>query len=271
MSALFYSQINNDSMVDDLVDFARHWRPDLVVWEPFTFAGAVAARASGAAHARLLSFPDLFLSTRRLFLERMARQEPEHHDDTLAEWLDWTLGRHGHSFDEEIVTGQWSIDQTPAPVRLDAGGPTVPMRYVPYSGLVPTVVPDWLRRPPERPRVLVTLGITSRRVKSFLAVSVDDLFEAVAGLGVEVVATLDADQRELLGRVPDHFRIVEHVPLDAVLPTCSAIVHHGGAAPGRRPPCTGCRRSPWARCGTTSTGPVAWRNSGRGCGCPPAS
>ncbi|MFI1169768.1 glycosyl transferase family 28, partial [Streptomyces sp. NPDC020801] len=41
-----------DSMVDDLVGFAKWWRPDLVVWDTMTFAGPVAAIASGAAHAR---------------------------------------------------------------------------------------------------------------------------------------------------------------------------------------------------------------------------
>src|SRR5687767_2123708 len=43
MTATFFTRIN-DPMVEDLVDFARAWRPDLVIWEPFTFAGAVAAR-----------------------------------------------------------------------------------------------------------------------------------------------------------------------------------------------------------------------------------
>ncbi|RCV47357.1 activator-dependent family glycosyltransferase, partial [Marinitenerispora sediminis] len=127
-TSMVYSQANGDTMVDDLVDFARHWRPDLVVWEPFTFAGAVAARVCGAAHARLLSFPDMFLSTRDAFLRKTYRRPAAQHDDTLAEWLTWTLARHGRPFDEEIVTGQWTIDQMPPGVRLPLGRPTVPMR-----------------------------------------------------------------------------------------------------------------------------------------------
>ncbi|QEU96264.1 activator-dependent family glycosyltransferase [Streptomyces kanamyceticus] len=229
MASLFYSWINNDSMVDELVDFARSWRPDLVIWEPFTFAGAVAARASGAAHARLLSFPDLFGSTRRLFLEQSAARGFGQYDDTLGEWLAWTLARHGCAFDEEIVTGQWSIDQMPPSVRLSLAQPLVPMRYVPYNGQVPTVVPHWLRAEPDRTRICVTSGMTARGAGSPHTALVEDVFEAVRGLDVEVVATLTPGEREQFPDTAENIRIVDHVPLDVLLPTCSAVVHHGGA------------------------------------------
>jgi UDP:flavonoid glycosyltransferase YjiC (YdhE family) len=42
----------NEPMVDDLVRFARRWRPDLVVWDPMTFAGALAAKSIGAPDQR---------------------------------------------------------------------------------------------------------------------------------------------------------------------------------------------------------------------------
>lgn len=38
----------------DLVDFAKAWQPDLVLWDPVFPAGAVAAKVSGAAHGRFL-------------------------------------------------------------------------------------------------------------------------------------------------------------------------------------------------------------------------
>ncbi|MCK9874173.1 hypothetical protein MRI28_31900, partial [Nocardiopsis dassonvillei] len=43
----------NDPMIRPLVDYCRYWKPDMVVWEPSTFAGAIAAEACGAAHARI--------------------------------------------------------------------------------------------------------------------------------------------------------------------------------------------------------------------------
>lgn len=227
LTATFYAQANNDSMVDELVDFARYWQPDLVIWEPFTFAGAVAARACGAAHARLLWGPDLFLRMRTAFRQRMELLPAESHDDSLEEWLTWTLDRFGCAFDEEVVVGQWNIDQMPPGVRLPSDRPTVPMRYVPYNGR--SVVPAWLREPPRRPRVCLTVGITSRDTDHPNPVSLDEVFEAVFDLDIEVVATLDAAQRAEVTRVPDNTRVVEFVPLHALLPGCSAAIHHGGA------------------------------------------
>lgn len=227
MTPLMFAKVN-DTMVDDLVDFARNWRPDLVIWEPFTYAGAVAARVSGAAHARLLWGPDVFSRARGMFLDLVERQPEEHREDPLAEWLTWTLERYGHTFDEEIVTGQWTIDQEPASTRLGIRGQhIVPVRHVPYNG--PAVVPDWLREPPTRPRVCLTLGTSAREVRGGDAVSLNDLVEATADLDIELVATLDASQREQLTRVPDNARLVDFVPMHALLPSCSAIIHHGGA------------------------------------------
>ncbi|MFI1046126.1 activator-dependent family glycosyltransferase [Streptomyces griseoruber] len=236
MTATFFTLVNDDPMVDELVAFARAWEPDLVLWEPFTFAGAVAAKVTGAAHARLLSFPDLFLSMRRAFLDQLGPGPTDadgvrapHPEDSVGQWLQWTLGRYGVPFDEEAVTGQWSVDQVPRSFRPPSDRPTVGMRYIPYNGPVPAVVPDWLRVPPERPRVCVTLGLTARTSEFPNAVPVDLVLKAIEGLDIEVVATLDAEERALLSHVPDNVRLVDHVPLHALLPTCAAIVHHGGA------------------------------------------
>jgi UDP:flavonoid glycosyltransferase YjiC (YdhE family) len=53
------------------------------------------------------------------------------------------------------------------------------------------------------------------------------MFDAVADLDVEVIATLDA--RQLGGSaLPDNVRAVDFVPLNALLPSCAALVHEGG-------------------------------------------
>ncbi|NUP00108.1 MAG: activator-dependent family glycosyltransferase [Nonomuraea sp.] len=220
----FLAHANNDSMIDDLVRFARHWRPDLVIWEPFTFAGAVAAKAAGAAHARLLWGADLFLNQRVEFLRMLEQRDGQ---DALADWLDGVLARYGLVFDETVVRGQWTIDQMPPGIRLPLGEPTVLMRYVPYNGTA--VVPDWLREPPERPRVCVTVGLTARDGADYLVGSLGGLFDAVGDLDAEIVATLNDAQRAEASRLPGNVRAVDFVPLHALLPTCSAIAHHGGA------------------------------------------
>jgi UDP:flavonoid glycosyltransferase YjiC (YdhE family) len=43
-----------------------------------------------------------------------------------------------------------------------------------------------------------------------------------------VVATVNTDQLGDDQKVPDNVRLVDFVPLTQVIPTCSAVIHHGG-------------------------------------------
>ncbi|WP_017587960.1 activator-dependent family glycosyltransferase [Nocardiopsis ganjiahuensis] len=220
----------NASMADDLTDFCRWWRPDLVLWEPTTFCAPVAARASGAAHARVLWGMDVFARVRRRFLERRAENPGERREDPLAEWMERLARRAGTDFAEELVSGQATLDPYPEGVRLppEEGVGHIPVRYVPYNGTA--VVPDWLRAPAERGRVCLTLGSAApERFDDRRRLPLPELLESVAALDAEVVATLSPGQRDGLGTLPPNVRVVEYVPLHALLPHCSAVVHHGGA------------------------------------------
>ncbi|MFI6516999.1 activator-dependent family glycosyltransferase [Spirillospora sp. NPDC050679] len=229
MTAMAFQNNCPESMVDDLVAFSRQWRPDLVVWDTMSFAGPVAARACGAAHARLLYGLDLVGKMRRVFLDLLERRPAELRDDPLREWLTWSLERHGcDGFAEDMVVGQWSIDQNPSWMRLESDLHYVPVRYIPYNG--PSAVPDWVQERPERKRVCLTLGLSRPgALGAGGRASVGDLLEAVADLDVEVVATLTRREAEALPAIPGNVRVVDFVPLNALLPTCSAIVHHGGS------------------------------------------
>ncbi|MFC3994755.1 activator-dependent family glycosyltransferase [Nocardiopsis sediminis] len=220
-------RIINDTMTDDLTAFCREWGPDLVVWEPMTYAGAVAAEASGAVHARLLWGLDLFGRMRAHYLRVMAQQPPGQREDPLAQWLAEAGKPHGVGFTEAMASGHFTVHQHPASLALDVDLDYLPMRYVPYNG--PARVPDWLREPPERPRVCVTLGTSATDRLGGYEVPVHEVVDALADVDAEIVVTLAADQQEGLARVPANTRIVEFVPLHALLPSCSAIVHHGGS------------------------------------------
>ncbi|MFE5679898.1 glycosyl transferase family 28, partial [Streptomyces erythrochromogenes] len=76
MATQVFQQYSAPAMIDDLVRHARWWRPDLVVWDPLTFAGPVAARAVGAAHVRLLFGLDLIGRMRRPYLDAGGRGAP---------------------------------------------------------------------------------------------------------------------------------------------------------------------------------------------------
>ncbi|MFD2472103.1 activator-dependent family glycosyltransferase [Amycolatopsis silviterrae] len=216
-------KLARDAVLDDLVGFARSWQPDLVVWDALTYMGPIAARACGAAHVRMLFGLDHWARMRGLFTELGGAGG----EDPMAEWLSGKLERYGCVFDEELVLGQRTLDPLPPWTRFPVGVDYLPVRHVPYNG--PSTVPSWLSEPPSRRRVCVTLGLSRRDLWGTDQFSVSDLFDAVAGLDVEVVATLTARQAESAPAVPDNVRLFDFVPLDALLPTCAAVVHHGGA------------------------------------------
>jgi glycosyltransferase (activator-dependent family) len=207
-------KLNNFALVPGLVEFARAWRPDLVIWEATTYAGAIAAKACGAAHARFLWSLDVFGVTRERFLALSPDADP------LKDWLSGYGRKYGFDFDESLVTGEFTLDALPASLRLDADLDYRSMQYVPYNG--PSTVPDWLQRPRDRPRIGLTLGTSATEQFAGYTVSVKDILAELSTLDAEVVATVAED----LG--PVNARVVPFVPLDVLAPTCDVVIDHAG-------------------------------------------
>jgi glycosyltransferase (activator-dependent family) len=216
------------AVLDDLVAFARNWKPDLVVWDTFCVPAAIAARVCGAAHVRFLWGQDNVAWLRE---KTLAQSNPPGQDvkpDPLAHLMEPMLQRFGYEFSEEMLVGQWTLDPMPPRMRLPAAVRYIPIRRVPYNGA--GRLPEWLHERPNRPRVCLTLGIggRGRQFSRETGVSLQDLFDSVATMDIELVATLEDDQRAQLRNIPDNVRVTDYVPLDLLLPTCSAVVHHGG-------------------------------------------
>lgn len=142
LTSMCFAPLNGESTMDDIVAMARSWQPDLVIWETFTYAGAVAAHAVGAAHARILWGPDVIGQARERFLEAKAEQAPEHREDPMAEWLGWTLERLGLPAAgdglEELLNGQWVIDPGPR-----VCGSTFVSRSCPCASFPTTALPSY--------------------------------------------------------------------------------------------------------------------------------
>lgn len=225
MTPTLYASMNNGPMIDDLVAFARSWQPDLVVREAFTWAGGVVAEVVGAAHARMLHGPDTITRSRHAFLCRLAAEPAQDRIDPTAEWLGYELQRFGRQFGEVVMDGHFTISQAPGSTRLDLGLHTVGIRYVPFNGR--SVVPGWLREPPSRLRICVTNGVAARE-NGRASFSQGELLESLADLDAEVVVTMTAQELARLDSVPGNVRVVDFVPMHDLLPTCAAVVHHGG-------------------------------------------
>ncbi|MER7109320.1 activator-dependent family glycosyltransferase [Streptomyces sp. NPDC000229] len=217
---------SNVPMTAGLVDFARDWRPDLVIWEPLTYAGPLAAQACGAAHARLLFGIDMYGVARDHFLRLKELRPADEQVDPLAEWLGGYARKYGGEFGEELVTGQVTIDLVPELLQRRADRTYLPLRPVPYGG--PAEVPGWLWHKPDKPRVALTLGLSATGHGGEYNVGVQDVLDALGGLDIEVVATIaEAEQRKLT-RVPPNARVVTFAPLEALAATCDVVVHHAG-------------------------------------------
>ncbi|OZM80714.1 hypothetical protein CFP66_18330 [Pseudonocardia sp. MH-G8] len=106
------------------------------------------------------------------------------------------------------------------PPSLATGRPGHPLRPVPWSGT--GEVPEWLRRPPARPRLIVT---HSTIAGAGGAAHLQPVLAAAAGLDAEVVLVRPPSNLT----VPPAVRTTGWVPLAAVLPHATAVAHHGGA------------------------------------------
>ncbi|MFJ6194900.1 nucleotide disphospho-sugar-binding domain-containing protein [Micromonospora sp. NPDC092111] len=201
-----------DALLDELVAFGRSWRPDLMVWEPFNLAAPVAAAALDVPGVLHLWGPDSSVTL---------RLDPESVIGPLA-------GRFGLRATDVDLTGTMTLDPVPPPMQVPTARPGRPIRFVPYNGTA--VLPSWLRRPADRPRVCVTTGTMMSGVGLGDRLGLPRIIRSVAELDVEVVVVVERGQQAGLGPLPDNVRLVDApLAMRLVLPTCAALVQQGGA------------------------------------------
>jgi L-demethylnoviosyl transferase len=200
----FFFGLVGECTIDAIVRVARDWRANAVVYDPHMIAGLVAAKAVGIpAFSHGIGVLQLSMTAALSVMS----ESFERYGLTDTVW--------------EPTAG---IDVCPTsiqPSRPDFGWP---MRYTPYNS--EAVLPAWLLEPPgHRPRVCVTMGTTVPVVgrREPLDIVIDAL--STCEVDVIILGTKDAIQKPL----PDNIRAAGWLPLNAVLPTCSAIIHHGGA------------------------------------------
>lgn len=198
---------------DAALDLARRLRPDLVVHDPLSLEGLLAAKV-GKVPAVLHAWgpvgpaePDPEL---RLLPPDPAGFFPRH-----------GVGELGPHLIDHV------IDPCPGSLRLPVSAGRLPVRYLPYNG--PGAMPTWVLEPPARPRVCVIWGSSLTRMFGPRSFAVPRILEALGTLDAEVVLTGTPDDIAAVGELPDNTRAFERFPLQFLLPTCSAVVHHGGA------------------------------------------
>jgi UDP:flavonoid glycosyltransferase YjiC (YdhE family) len=199
----------SEAMADELLEYAGWWRPDLVVYDPTTYAGPLVAAALGIPAVRHTHGVDVTYQAREVVAGLIA---------PLAE----RIGVSGVD-----ITGALTLDPCPPSLQIESPVRRTHLRYVPYNG--PAVLPEWSwNRTDDRRRVCVTWGTSTSRLAADTSVSLPDLIEWTRELDCEVIACVGPDDAATLGPVPDGVRVAESLPLHLVLPSCAAIIHQGG-------------------------------------------
>ena len=188
------------------------WSADAVVYPPPHVAGLLTARALGV--------PAVLhgLGTRRpTFGPALAHLAPVAQRMGVAE-----LPEAEVELDLSPASLETIHQDSPHEARAEH---TLAMRYAPYNG--GAQLPGWLLQPGDRPRVAVTLGSLPMIYGD--GALLREIIEGTAGLGIELVlTTAGAELSALTSPLPDHVRLVDWIPMRALLATCDAIIHHGG-------------------------------------------
>jgi UDP:flavonoid glycosyltransferase YjiC (YdhE family) len=200
-----FGEIGVDEMVDDVLRHGQEFAPDLVLFEAFALAGPLVAE--------LLGVP----CVAHMFGPLPPRDAVELANDAVSPiW---------RSFGREVpgwagLYGQLTIRICP-PV-LDAAqvpkGESLHLRPVP----LPAGIPERTARPV----VYVTFGTLFNSNLDLFRLALD----ALADEPIDVVMTVgrDQDPGEFVP-IPANARVERFIPQAEILPSCSAVVHHGGA------------------------------------------
>lgn len=198
---------------DDLVPWARGWRPDLVISEETELSGVVVAAASGARHV----------------VHGLGQVPPPRVWDALSAGL-LALGRRWELADADArLADATYLDLCPPSLRPDH-----PSRWARHEPLRPTPLgpgpdarlPPALDRLPFERTIHLTLGTVFNEGNPVLAVALAALRDLDANL---VVTTGPGTDPARFGRQPPHVLIEPYLPLPLLLPRCVLVVSQAGS------------------------------------------
>ena len=190
--------------VDEVVRLATDWRPDLIMRGPLDGAGGIAAAVLGVPAVVHGISPGQSLD--------------------LAEGVAAELRESYQRFAVGPGPNAAFLDVSPPGMRAP-GADGIPVRYVPFNG--GGVLERWLTTPRTRRRLVVTLGTVLPHLAGVGPLAT--LTSAAADVDAEFVLALGGIDASALGELPANVRVVDWVPLNALLSVSDGVVHHGGA------------------------------------------
>ncbi len=200
-------------MADDLIALMQGWKPDVIIRDPLEFGSTIAAELFDIPYASILWA--LYISPRYgcaapLNALRQRYGLPE--DPGLK------------SFDRYFV-----LNALPPSWGLGLGAPPPPVTHrfcmPPFDLSVQQELPDWVQNLPDCPTVYATLGTTFNQQPERFQALIDALSAEDFNTIITVGQSMDPTQFHPL---PQHVKIERYIPQTLILPTCDAVIFHGG-------------------------------------------
>ncbi|MFI6346424.1 nucleotide disphospho-sugar-binding domain-containing protein [Streptomyces sp. NPDC050560] len=201
---------------DNIVAFARDWRPDLVLYDVMAAEGALAARVVEVPS--VLCAPGLFGTVETEKALDVGPADPVEHFDRYG------VGPWGRHRVEYIVDP--SPDRAVPPL---AGALRLPVRFVPYNGRAaarPGAVPAR-----GGPRVCVLWGNSATRMFGPRVPGLRHALEAAADLAHDVLFVAGAEQVEALRPFPGNVHPLPGHPLHLALEGSDLLIDHSSDNP----------------------------------------
>jgi UDP:flavonoid glycosyltransferase YjiC (YdhE family) len=194
-----------DDMVDDVLSAATDFAPDVIVYDTFAFAAPLVADIIGVPAVQI----PITLPLSRALLESI--------DDAVCPmWR--AFGRRSPGLAGLYAGVTADIWPNTLGVRDVDGGTRLSLRPSPAPAVSP--------RPTEPPTVYVTLGTMYGGATHVFA----EVLRGLANEHVQVVVTVGADNDPAtLNGIASNALVERYLPQAELLPTCSAVVHHGGS------------------------------------------
>lgn len=194
---------------DAAVEFARGWRPDLVVHDPAVIEGLLVARVLDVPAVLHLWGP---VGTH----EAEADITPRDHSAAFARY---GVGEMSFDLVEQV------IDVCPAELAPALKAPAIDCRYLPYyAGLGDALAPPRTGR-----RVCLVWGNSAAATFGPDVFAGPRMLAALAARDVDVELVANARDVASLGELPARVTPRSEIPLHLLLPGCEMVLHGGTA------------------------------------------
>lgn len=234
---LISGYMTDEIFTENLADFAQNWQADVIVWDSLSYGCSVAASVTGALSVRSLFAIDQFAILRERYLDLITSADSSssqlRRGDPLSSWLRNQVIRLGGEIgrDEDdlkrLLYGDVTLNPLPDGTQPEARYERMDVACPGFFG--GEMLKDFwgVRNPDRRPRVCVTVGLSSRRYDLQLP-PLAPLLDALQDVDVDVVVTIGLKEAHKFGLFREGFTYVEGASLEALLPNIDLVIHHFG-------------------------------------------